>query len=308
MAFRTLEITKPAEIHIHEGQMRIEQEEGTAEIPLEDLATIVCRGANIRMSTMAMEKICKQGIVLMIQDEKYSAAGFLTSYQGNSRQSLVMRRQIDFPEEMIREVWMEIIRQKVKNQAEVLKILGKDADSVLNLENQLNPDTVDKVESEAAKVYFQRLFPGLNRRTECPINSCLNYGYAVVRNALIRSLLLAGFLPALGLHHRNYRNTDNLADDFIEPWRPMVDLIAASNDRTNIKLNKQERGELAHVLHNACRIGGRKMAVLSALEVSVNSFRQIVLAAGKGNRLEDMLCKLQLPLVIPVESAELLNE
>ena len=47
MAFRTLEISNPAEIHVRRGQLEITNEEGIILIPLEDLATIVCSGADV---------------------------------------------------------------------------------------------------------------------------------------------------------------------------------------------------------------------------------------------------------------------
>ena len=62
MGFRTLEINHSAEIHVKKGQLAITNEDGTIWIPLEDLATIVCSGANIRISTMAQAKIAEAGI------------------------------------------------------------------------------------------------------------------------------------------------------------------------------------------------------------------------------------------------------
>ncbi len=100
MAFRTLEISSPAEVHVKKGQLEIMNEKGLFRIPLEDLATIICSGANIRMSTMAQAQITTAGISLMIIDEKYHPACFVMPVQSNVRQSLVMRNQIAMtPEE-----------------------------------------------------------------------------------------------------------------------------------------------------------------------------------------------------------------
>ena len=63
---------------------------------------------------------------------------------------------------------------------------------------------------------------------------CLNYGYAVLRNAIIRAAIMAGFQPAFGIHHDNYLNAFDLADDLIEPWRPMVDVIAMHDPGASI--------------------------------------------------------------------------
>ena len=90
MAFRTLEISNPAEIHVRRGQLEITNEEGIILIPLEDLATIICSGANIRISTMAQAQIAENGISMMIIDEKYHPSCILIP---NVRQALVMRNQ-----------------------------------------------------------------------------------------------------------------------------------------------------------------------------------------------------------------------
>ena len=93
MAFRTLEISNPAEIHVRRGQLEITNEEGIILIPLEDLATIICSGANIRISTMAQAQIAENGISMMIIDEKYHPSCILIPMQSNVRQALVMRNQ-----------------------------------------------------------------------------------------------------------------------------------------------------------------------------------------------------------------------
>ncbi len=68
-------------------------------------------------------------------------------------------------------------------------------------------------------------------------------------------------------------NAFNLADDLIEPYRAIVDLVAHNNIASNIQLTKSERRELAHVLHNACIVDGVKVnAVPSELMKTVYNF------------------------------------
>lgn len=69
--------------------------------------------------------------------------------------------------------------------------------------------------------YFKRAAccKGLNRRHEDPVNSALNYGYAIIRSYIIKALISTGFHCALGINHHNEYNSFNLADDLIEPGR-----------------------------------------------------------------------------------------
>lgn len=159
---------------------------------------------------------------------------------------------------------------------------------------------IDSIEANAAKDYFYHLHPGLNRRNDDPINSCLNYGYAVLRNAIIRSSLLAGFQLSVGIHHDNYLNPFNLADDLIEPWRPFVDQIALKDPGTTLILNKSKRRELSMVLHNAAMINGCKMSVLTGIDEMVTSLRDRILSGVNK--------KLKLPVIIPPETIESIKE
>ncbi len=171
------------------------------------------------------------------------------------------------------------------------------ADKVMSLSKGFNEENIDAYEARAAKSYFYHLRPGLNRNNDDdPVNSDLNYGYAVVRNAVIRAAILAGFHPSIGIHHDNRFNLFNLADDFIEPWRPMVDIIAMSDPGTSASLSKARRKTLAMVLHNVCLINGVKMSVLTGIEEMVCSIRNKIVYD------DDTILKL--PIVIPQETAD----
>ena len=300
MGFRTLEIRRPAELHVTMGQLTIEQEEGKVMIPLEDLTTIVCIGSNIRLSTLGMAQMARCGITVLMIDTTYKPAAVLLPVESNARQALVMQKQISLSAVCKSELWQRIIRKKIENQARTLRILGlPGAEEVLNYVADLSEDNIDYTQALAAKRYFSYYHPGLNRRNDDSINSRLNYGYGVVRNAIIRAVVLAGFQTAFGLHHCNQLNAFNLADDLIEPWRPFVDLIAYASTETNIMLTKKQRYELAHVLHNACIVDGKKMTVLSGIDIMVESLKNAVI-----NETTEII----LPIIIPVESLELINE
>lgn len=166
----------------------------------------------------------------------------------------------------------------ISNQSRALSIMGlKSAERIAEYVESVNKDNVDYNESLAAKDYFSYYHEGFNRRTEDPINSRLNYGYAVVRSAIARKLVTAGFHPTFGMHHGNQLNAFNLADDLIEPYRAIVDLVVHNNIGTNVRLSKTERRELAHVLHNACIVEDVKVNVMSSIDIMVESMKRIIL-------------------------------
>lgn len=301
MGFRTLEIASACEIHIKEGQLEITSEDGTAQIPLEDLTQIMVHGANIRLSTMDLSILSQNKVALMTLDEKYLPTAILLPFEGHARQSKLMHAQIATSGAVYLDLWVQIIRQKIDNQSRALSIMGMEgSDVVAKYIDKITSENVDISEASAAKEYFSHYHEGLNRRSDDPVNSRLNYGYAVVRSAIARSLVAAGFHPTFGIHHDSQLNAFNLADDLIEPYRAIVDIVAHENIGSNVQLTKNERREIAHVLHNACMMDGTKVNVLSAIDDMVESLKRIIL-----DKSEE---KLKLPIVLPIESLEGITE
>ena len=296
MGFRTLEISHAAEIHIKEGQLEITTEEGGVVIPIEDLNQIMVHGANIRLSTMDLSILSQNKVAMMTLDEKYLPTAIVLPFEGHARQSKLMHAQVNTTDEKYLELWIQIIKQKISNQSRALSIMGLEgAEKIAEYVATVNEDNVDYNEALAAKAYFAFYHGGLNRRAEDPINSRLNYGYAIVRSAIARKLVATGFHPTFGMHHDSQLNAFNLADDLIEPYRAIVDLVAHENKNigSNVQLSKAERKEMAHVLHKACIVGGVKVNVMSAIDMMVESLKRII--------LENTSEKLKLPVIIPIE-------
>ena len=268
---------------------------------MEDISQLMVMGPNIRLSTMDLSILSQNKVCVTTLDEKYLPTAIVLPFEGNARQSLLMHAQVDTSDDKYWTLWVEIIKQKISNQSRALSILGLNgAENIANYVSGINRDNVDYIEAVAAKEYFSYYHEGLNRRTEDPINSRLNYGYAVVRSAIARSLVSVGFHPAFGIHHDSQLNAFNLADDLIEPYRAVVDVVAHENMGSNIKLSKMERREIAHVLHNACMMNGIKMNILSAIEDMCESLKRIIL-----DRSDE---KLSLPVILPIESMEGVTE
>lgn len=187
-----------------------------------------------------------------------------------------------------------INKRKIENQSRAVNLLGFcGSEKILHYSDELNIYNVDVQEANAAKDYFSCLHLGLKRRKDGPVNSCLNYGYAVLRNSIIRAVMLAGLLPAIGFHHDNYLNAFNLADDIIEPWRPFVDLVALKDPGTSMVLVREKRRELAMVLYHPCLINGHTISVQSGIEEMVNRIRTRIMAGTD--------TELMLPTLLPIK-------
>lgn len=126
MGFRTLEISHAAEIHINDGQLEITTEEGVVRIPIEDLSQIMVHGANIRLSTMDLSILSQNKVALMTLDEKYLPTAIVLPFEGHARQSKLMHAQVNTTDEKYLDLWVQIIKQKIRNQSRALSIMGLD--------------------------------------------------------------------------------------------------------------------------------------------------------------------------------------
>lgn len=336
MAYRTVEITGPAELHVRSGSLVVEKEirvpvadrpedvkTNTAQpprkrgrpkkqpvpetnkwiVPLEDIRTIICMGAGVRISTMAMAQLCDYKISMMMLDEKYRPAGLLSAYEANTKQSMIMRQQVYASTARLNALWITIIQTKICNQAKALDLLCLEgSQEVLSYNRRLLAAvragmSIDPVEAGAARIYFRYLCPELNRREDAPFNSCLNYGYSIVRNSIVREIIAAGLLPSFGIHHQNLFNAYNLADDLIEVFRPCVDMITYRIADDRVQLDREQRRELTGVLLQAVQLGDRKVNILSAIDMMIEDLRSFYAEEKQGICLPQLLPEEKIPVV-----------
>lgn len=152
---------------------------------------------------------------------------------------------------LAKRIWQSIVKRKVENQAACLTLAGSEGEQALkNLVDNVESGDRSFVESQAARMYFKFLYGStFTRSSDNLINAALNYGYAIVRGQVARSLSAYGFLPSIGLQHHSEVNNFNLADDFMEPYRPVVDLLVAKEfDVTLEPLSTDHKHRLYGVL------------------------------------------------------------
>jgi CRISPR-associated protein Cas1 len=151
------------------------------------------------------------------------------------------------------------------------------------------------MEGQAAAYYFPQLFgKGFRRVEDGFINAALDYGYAVLRGAIARGLVAHGMLPAFGLFHASEQNAFNLADDLIEPFRPLVDLYVRDMPPSSEgELQPQDKVALVGLLNVDVGMPRGKMSVLSAIEQTVGSLARIYDGGDAG--------LLELPTLIGLE-------
>lgn len=273
MAFKNLFIESNVRLSVKNEQLVVlNNEEHT--IPLEDINSICIDSLRTNITTYTLNKIVEHDIILYVCDEKHLPKGMLLSVNNYSRKLRNLKRQIEMPKPILKRMWQSIVMQKIENQALVLKELEYyDSYKELKLiSNKVLSGDSTNMEAVAAAIYFKTIFgKDFSRKNADLYNSCLNYGYAIVRGMISRSLVMYGFEPALGIFHHNQLNAFNLADDIIECFRPLVDLYVLKNVTIKDELDSDTKRVIYNLINILILIDGKSYNIQTAIENVVKS-------------------------------------
>lgn len=273
MAWRTVAITSPARLRLEQSQLIVEQDGRTA-LPLEDIAVLLIESPQVLLSAGTLARLGESECLLLVCGEKHTPVLAGLPYAGHSRLAGIHRMQLDTSLPFRKRCWQRIVRQKILNQAECLRLAGcvrwKEVEA---LAERVASGDSGNIESVAARMHFSLLFgEGWWRGGPDGLNGVLDYGYAVLRAAVVRALAAHGFLLTIGLHHASELNPFNLADDFLEPLRPAVDLFAAALRPPPETLTRELRIRLVELLGCEVLLEGKRHSILNACTLMAASF------------------------------------
>lgn len=291
-------ISRPAKLRREHFSLAIEQEQ-TAFVPFEDIAVIVLNHREINLSHPVLSACAEYGISLFSTGDNHQPSGVFLPFLPHSRTNRVMRLQLDVARPLAKQAWANIVRRKIENQAACLRLARREgADRLDSYARRVRSGDVENLEGQAAAFYFVRLFgPGFQRAAERWANAALDYGYAVLRGAIARGLVAHGLHPTLGLFHDSEQNAFNLADDLIEPFRPLVDLhVFKHPPATEGDLLPADKATLVALLNVDVGMPQGVMSVLSAVEYAVESLVRL---------FEEDDSALELPVLIGLQAHRL---
>lgn len=202
-------------------------------VHLSEIDSVIFESIAISVSGVLLAELSKRKICIMFCDERHIPYSQLVPFSSNYMSSARLLKQVDWADDDKERTWGYIVAGKIKKQSETLKENGLLEESKM-LSSYISDITDgDKTNREgfAAKVYFNALFgKSFTRKTdESDINSCLDYGYAVLLALTTREIVKNGYISGLGIHHRGIFNPYNLSCDIMEPFRPLVDRIVLKN-------------------------------------------------------------------------------
>src|SRR5205814_211288 len=200
-----------------------------------------------------------------------------------------------------KQLWRQLIQAKIRGQARNLVAGSGDPrqtsdprqtcparSKLLDYARQVRSGDASNLEAQAARVYWQHWLPEEVFRRDADasgLNSLLNYGYSVLRAAVARAIVAAGMQPSLGLKHSNRSNSFCLADDLLEPLRPIVDDRARELYRQGYdQLDSEAKAGLLKLLAEDVRLGGETGPLMVCLHRYTASLVRCF--RGEAKRLE----------------------
>jgi CRISPR-associated protein Cas1 len=299
MIKRTLFFGNPAYLRFKDEQLVVSlpeasmlpEKDRTITIPIEDIGFVVIENQQITLTHQLISALLENNVALITCDSRHMPAGLLLPLEGNTTQSERFKSQIDASEPLRKQLWQQTIRQKILNQAAVLRQEGRKANNMKYWADQVKSGDTENHEGRAAAYYWGELFDSsLDFRRDpdgfAP-NNLLNYGYAILRATVARSLVASGMLPTFGIHHHNRYNAYCLADDMMEPYRPYVDqLVLEIMDGNEIpdELTKVHKAKLLQIPVLDVTINNRRSPLMLATQQTAASLAKCF--AGELRKIE----------------------
>lgn len=283
-AFKSVLISSNVKLSLKLNHLVIKKDESETKLFLKDINLIILETHQINLNSALLNALVKHKIILLTCDESHQINGIFTPFLGHFLSAKIAKEQMAVSVQRKAILWQKIIKNKIKNQAYVLKFSKhqKQSEELLEFSKRVLLGDSKNVEANAAALYFKTLF-GKNfyREELCFVNSALNYGYAVIRACIIRSVCISGLLTWQGIKHDNIYNNFNLCDDLIEVFRPWVDLcvlaLLKNKQDDNEFITKENKRMLIENLQSKVKIDGKIYPLNRAINHYTQNFKNALL-------------------------------
>lgn len=261
-------------------KMRDTDEQRT--LPIEDIGVVILDHPQITMTHEVIRSLSGNNAIVVSCNESHMPETYVQPLAGNTLMTKVFNAQVGSSLPLKKQLWQQTVQAKIHNQAEVLKKLGKNAKRLEVLERNVQSGDSENAEGQAAAYYWQQMFgTDFFRDSEGePPNNLLNYGYAILRSIVARSLVGSGLNLSLGIFHSNQYNAHCLTDDIMEPYRPFVDLLAyeiwQNNDLASF-LDKETKARLLSIATVDVKMGNGSSPLMVGLVQTTASLAECFL-------------------------------
>ncbi len=297
MSFRQVIISDAIKVGIKNGNINVVKSDKEVVIPIEDVFIIVVEDTKTLLSAQFISKCAEHKISVVICNAQHDPYAICHGYNTHYRQLYILNLQINLGEECKAYLWQQIVRTKIQNQFDVVKLtsnIAHDLELLGDYKNNVKLDDITQREGIAAKVFFKSLYGNeFIRFYDDQINASLNFGYKILASAIARELVSLGIDPKIGIWHESRSNSINLAYDLIEIFRPLIDYFTFEHKELLInEFSIKLRRELVNILNIRMELGGKMQTVQNCINYVVKSYLNIL--EGKSTELVvPKICKVE---------------
>lgn len=271
MSFRTIVISNQSKLSYKNRFLVVKQDNDEKYVHLSEIDTIIVDSIAVSISTYLLKELSDSKINIIFCDEKHNPFGELSSYYSSHNTSKKIQKQINWLKENKDKMWQNIIKNKIINQALMMKKINSNKYELLltYIEDVLSADKTNR-EGHAAKVYFNELFGKDFVRNESDnINAALNYGYAILLSTINKEVISNGYLTQIGIHHKNEFNEFNLSCDLMEPFRIVIDNFVYYNQEK--ELNTEFKLDIVNIFNSRYTYENKKYTLKDIIKLYVKN-------------------------------------
>lgn len=213
-------------VAVHRGFLTVSKDrEEVGRVALDDVGGVIAHAHGLTWSNTVFTRLSERAVPIVLCAANHAPIACIWPLEGNHLQGARLNAQVDASRPLGKRLWRDIVVAKIQMQGAVLASVGQEAGAFGMLARKVRSGDPDNLEAQAARRYWQALMGPDFRRDQdgSGTNGLLNYGYTVLRATISRAICAAGLHPTIGLHHSNRANAFALADDLMEPYRPIVD-------------------------------------------------------------------------------------
>ena len=289
MVKRTLFFSSPCRLILRNRQLVVENPE-TGEVrtvPVEDIGFVLVENQQVGFTIPMLNALSENNCAVVFCNAQHMPVSMLMNLESNNVQVDTYKFQIEASLPLKKNLWKQLVEQKIANQAALMNEIGKDGDKLKPLYMNVKSGDADNREGVAAKIYWDSVFGDefVRARFGGAPNPLLNYGYSILRAATARALMGSGLYPSFGLFHKNRYNAFPLADDLMEPYRPYVDQLVVEMVRSGqdtLTIDTKQR--LLGILFMDVRFNDLTRPLQVGLSVTTASLARCL--RGESKRLE----------------------
>jgi len=303
MIKRTLYFGNPAYLSVKNSQLCIHKPSTTAgtedhhSVPIEDIGIVVADHPQVTFTHTVITALQENNSVIIWCGPNHLPLAMTLPLMANDTYTQKVRYQIEASEPLKKQLWKQTITAKIQNQANLLRLLGYKTLHLDKMIPRISSGDTENYEGQAAAIYWQQIlekYDVTRGRNEGGPNALFNYGYAILRAVIARNLVGSGCLPVLGIHHTNKYNAYCLADDIMEPYRPIVDqhILDYLRDKSDIhdELTLEDKAYLLKIPVIDISIQGKDSPLMVGAQRTTASLVKCYQGTARKILYPDLLC------------------